>query len=158
MFGCCLVQLTSLTGRLLGLRRFCRGVTLVAWKRYKTRLNRALRLLDASLTLLGAFWTPLGSFWTPRTPFGYHFHQIYLYFFCTFCIHFKSLIFASTLNCYFMDFDAIDTLKITFLLQFYNVFSGFGTFKTMSIFTWYFMDSGMLLDTFWHTFSRLVQE
>jgi len=34
-----------------------------------------------------------------------------------------------------MDFDAIDTLKITFLLQFYYVFSSFRTFKTMSIFT-----------------------
>ena len=62
----------------LGLHSAFRRVTLVAWKRYKTRLNRALRLLDASLTLLGAFWTPLGSFWTPWTPFGMpfgcHFH------------------------------------------------------------------------------------
>ena len=30
MFGCCLVQLTSLTGRLLGLRPAFRRVTLVA--------------------------------------------------------------------------------------------------------------------------------
>ena len=63
MFGCCLVQLTSLTGRLLGLRPAFRRVTLVARKRYKTRLNRALRLLDASLTLLDVLWNLLGRIW-----------------------------------------------------------------------------------------------
>ena len=63
MFGCCLVQLTSLTGRLLRLCSTFRRVTLVAWKRYKTRLNRALRLLDASLTLLDVLWSLLGRIW-----------------------------------------------------------------------------------------------
>ena len=46
--------------RLLRLMPLCRRWTEVAWKRYKTRLNRALRLLDVSLMLLDAFWTPLG--------------------------------------------------------------------------------------------------
>ena len=69
------------------------------------------RLLDAAgliLDALDAFWD---AFWLP-------FSSDLSLFLRTFCIHFKSLIFASTLNCYFMDFDAIDTLKITFLLQF----------------------------------------
>ena len=47
----CLVQLTSLTSRLLGLYSvFCR-VTLVAWNRPKTQGNRAWGIF-------GATWTP----------------------------------------------------------------------------------------------------
>ena len=85
-------------------------------------------LLDAAGLILDA----LDAF---GMPFGYIFSLDLSVFLCTFCKHFKSLIFASTLNCYFIDFDAIDTLKVTFLLQFYNVFTGLGAFKTMSIFT-----------------------
>ena len=87
-FMWCIIQLTSLTGRLLGLPGACRRWIGVAWKRYKTRVNRALRLLDASLTLLGAFWTPLGSFWTPWTPFGMpfgcHFELMFHNFYAVF--------------------------------------------------------------------------
>ena len=156
-----IVLLTSLTCRLLGLRRAFREVTWVAWKRYKTRLNRALRLLDASSTLLAVVWSfwaafglildALDAFWD---AFWMPFSLDLSLFLCTFRIHFTSLIFASTLHCYFMDSDAIDTLKITFLLQFYFAFFKFWHIQTHA----YFMDSGMFLNAFWHTRSRLVRE
>ena len=67
------------------------------------------RLLDAAGLILDALDAFRDAFWLP-------FSLDLSLFLCTFCMHFKSLIFASTLHCYFMDFDAIDTLKITFLL------------------------------------------
>ena len=85
-------------------------------------------LLDAAgliLDALDAFWD---AFWLP-------FSLDLSVFLCTFCIYFKSLIFASTLHCFFMDFDAIDTLKVTFYCSFTMVFAGLATFETMFIFT-----------------------
>ena len=130
MFGCCLVQLTSLTGRLLRLHSLCRWWTWVAWKPYKIRVNRALRLLDASSTLLAVVWTLLGRIWAhfgrPGRLLGcllgaifVRFISIFIYFLHTFqerdiCIDFELLfqrfrrhrypknhVFTAVLQCFF---------------------------------------------------------
>ena len=60
-----IVQLTSLTGRLLGLPGAFRRCTGVACEAYKTRVNRAWRLLVTFWTSPGRLGVPLDAFWTP---------------------------------------------------------------------------------------------
>ena len=66
-----LVQLTSLTGRLLRLHSAFGRWTGVAWNHYKTRVNRAWRLLGISCTPFGRLQVDFGLTWgRPGRTFG----------------------------------------------------------------------------------------